>query len=599
MKFIKSITSKIKNFYLTLNRFLITAILLLVAEIFNIINTASATDTYGKYVLIFILGGVISCVAQIIHERFFPKMLHRILAASIALLITAGYYFVFINSGDLTTEKMVRSLVLIFAMFIAFIWLPIIKTKISFNESFMVVFKSFFISIFFALVIFGGVSLILAAINTLLFTIDSNAYSYASGVIFILFAPLYFLSLIPNYSKKEYNEYEREHMEKMTSYGKFLEILISYIFIPLASVFTFILLIYIVINIRGSFWKNSLLEPMLVSYSIVVILLYVLSSTIKNKFALWFRKIFPKVLIPIVLFQTISSVLKVGDAGIPFTRYYVIMYGLFALFAGILFSFTNIKKNFLIAPVLIGLMCISITPPMDSFSVGKRNQVNILESVLKENNMLNGDTITPNSNIPDKDKEKITSTVEYLTMMGYEDSISYLGMDFEMYMDFGTKFGFEPFYNYDIGFTPNYFNATLKSDNGTISISGYDTLTFTTVSTYAGNSETQMSFSNFEINGKNYELKFYGTSGASEIMLMDDSENELISFNLYEKMHNLKDSLMAENNNSEYLLTPENSIYFEENDLVSFKFILRNIYIESEGNTETMNVDGYVLVKIK
>lgn len=599
MKLFKLMASKIKNLYQTLSRFLLTAVFLLAAEIINIINTDSLTNEYSKYILVLILGAFLSCISEVVYERFLPKMKFRVFGGIISVVLTVAYFFAFLYSGELNTEKMIRTLIIIFALFIGFIWFPIIKTKVSFNESFMVVFKSFFISVFFSLIIFGGVSLILAAINNLLFTIDNDSYAYASGIIFIIFAPLYFLSLIPDYSKKEYTEYEKEHMEKMTSYGKFLEILISYILVPLASVFTLILLIYIVINLRDEFWQNSLLEPMLVSYSIVVILLYVLSSNIKNKFALWFRKIFPKVLIPIVLFQTIASILKINDAGLPFTRYYVIMYGAFALFSGILFSFTNIKKNYLIAPVLIGLMIISIIPPIDSFSVGKRNQINMLEETLESNNMLNDDIITPDGTISDSDKERITKNVEYITMMGYEDSLPYLGEDFDMYLDFGEKFGFEPFYNYDTGIMPDYFNASTKTDDNSFNIEGYDKLIITSLSSYPGNTDEHIVVGSFVSQNKTYSLYFNGEVGKAELTLKDDSHNEILSFNLYEEMHALKDELTKENSNVEYLLTPEESEFVIENEIAEFKFILRNVFIESYEESESINIDGFVLINIK
>jgi hypothetical protein len=175
---------------------------------------------------------------------------------------------------------------------------------------------------------------------------------------------------------------------------------------------------------------------MLVTYSIVVIVLYILSSHLKNKFAILFCKIFPKVLIPIVLFQTIASVLKISSAGLPFTRYYVILYGLFALYCGILFGFTKVKRNGLIAPVLIILLLLSLIPPIDALSVGKRNQIQMLETVLKANNMLENKKILPDSGLSEKDKEKITQSTEYIFSMGYQNELEYLGEDFNFYDDF-------------------------------------------------------------------------------------------------------------------------------------------------------------------
>ena len=130
---------------------------------------------------------------------------------------------------------------------------------------------------------------------------DSEAYSHAANIIFILFAPVYFLSLIPvYYGKSDENEPgegmepKADKIDKMANCPKYLEILISYIIIPLTAVFTLILGVYIATNIGSDFWTDNLLEPMIVSYSITVILVYILASRLENRFAQLFRKIFPK-----------------------------------------------------------------------------------------------------------------------------------------------------------------------------------------------------------------------------------------------------------------------------------------------------------------
>ena len=169
---------------------------------------------------------------------------------------------------------------------------------------------------------------------------------------------------------------------------KFFEILISYIIIPLITVFTIILLVYIIKNIGGEFWSDNLLEPMIVSYSISVIVVYLLASELENKFTVLFRKILPKVLVPIVVFQIISSLLSLSETGITHTRYYVILYGLFAAVSGILLSFLPVRKNGSVAALLIIFSIFSIVPPVDAFSISKSSQINLVEKVLLENKML-------------------------------------------------------------------------------------------------------------------------------------------------------------------------------------------------------------------
>ena len=235
-------------------------------------------------------------------------------------------------------------------------------------------------------------------------------------------------------------------IQKAAHCPKFLEVLISYIIIPLLAVFTFILLIYIVQNIGGDFWTDNLLEPMLVSYAITVILVYILASEINNRFTEWFRKIFPKILVPIVIFQIVSSILKMSDMGLTHNRYFVIIFGVFAAIVGILLSFLPVRKNGIVALLLIIFSAISIVPPVDAFTISRNSQTETLENVLVKNNMLENNQIKANASISDKDKEIITNSMSYLSRMEYTNKIEWLPDDFNMYEDFSDTFGFEEFY---------------------------------------------------------------------------------------------------------------------------------------------------------
>src|SRR5699024_3390994 len=121
----------------------------------------------------------------------------------------------------------------------------------------------------------------------------------------------------------------------------------------------------------SQFWTNNLLEPMLISYSIIVILVLLLTTRIDHSIADLFKKIFPKVLIPIVLFQVIASLLKIGDMGITHGRYYAILYGIFTVITAYIFSFVSFRKTGMIAAVLIVFSTISIIPPVDAFTVSQ------------------------------------------------------------------------------------------------------------------------------------------------------------------------------------------------------------------------------------
>ena len=55
-------------------------------------------------------------------------------------------------------ETSIRTAVTSFALLFAFIWVPVIKSKINFNQSFMITFKSFFNTVFFSGIIYAGLS---------------------------------------------------------------------------------------------------------------------------------------------------------------------------------------------------------------------------------------------------------------------------------------------------------------------------------------------------------------------------------------------------------------------------------------------------------
>lgn len=467
MKLTERIIQSMQGLIQALLRYPLTSIFLLATAIVNGLSIhRSGFDQYDRLLATFIVGALLSLVAQGLYERFFTDPVKRWLLAAGAVIVTGLYYVTLTNTTDFNMILSIRTAVLVFALIIGFIWVPTIKEKLEFDESFLVVFKSFFTSVFFAGVIMLGVSLILGATDQLLFNVDYQAYPHAANIIFVIFAPMYFLSLIPRYHR---DEQELEHKIK---WSRFLEVLVAYIIIPLVSIFTVILVLYILLNIRGEFWTDNLLEPMLVTYSIVVIFVYVLSGSLDNKLVHQFKRIFPKILVPIVLFQTIASLLKIQEEGLTHGRYFVIMYGVFAIISGILFSIYRGRKNGIVAMLLIILSVISIVPPVDAFSVSRRSQINRLEEILSENGMLVDGEIRSTSEVSQEDRRAIANATSYIDQMNYTEDIPWLSDDFSYYTDFEEVFGFSPYELEDRQEIPRYIGYR-RAQEEVINIAGY------------------------------------------------------------------------------------------------------------------------------
>src|SRR5699024_7711097 len=205
-------------------------------------------------------------------------------------------------------------------------------------------------------------------------------------------------------------------------------------------------LIYVLLNITGDFWKDNLLEPMLISYAVIVILVFFLASSLVNMLVTLFKNIFSKILIPIVIFQNISSLLNIMDTRDTYGQHYVIMLGLFSLISGVVFSFFSMKKHGWIALSLISFAIISITSPVDSLSVSRANQITLLKNTLIENDMLEDGEIVPNEDISEKDQTTITMTVSYLNQLDYIQDITWLPDSISQPNEFEETFGFEEEY---------------------------------------------------------------------------------------------------------------------------------------------------------
>lgn len=612
MNSINKLRKTISGLYEAISRYPLTVIFLIAAAIVNAMGI-NRGEPYYKELLTFVVGACLSCTVQAAYERFFIKFLHRAVLMVISLLLTLGYFFIVNQSATTSLETWIRTSVAIFALIIAYIWVPVIKSTITFNESFMCTFKSFFNSLLFSLVLFIGTSLIITAIDLLLFPLNEKSYMHALNIIEVLFAPIYFLSLIPiypgilneNFSRDNLGninspnniKYNSEKINKGISCPRFLEILISYIIIPLLTVYTIILVTYIVKNITTKFWSDNRLEPMLVGFAITVILLYILSSNLENKFVQLFQKIFPKLLVPIVIFQIVASILRIQYTGITHGRYYVILFGIFAALSGIFLSFIPVRKNGIVALLLISFSLFSIIPPVDAFTISRTSQQKKLENVLTKNNMLADNKITPNPSISDEDKKIISTTMNYLEIMGYTKNIKYLGKDFTLYRDFYTTFGF---YRYEENiYRQDNIYMSLNRESP-INISGYDTLLVTDFYFGKDNQNSSNKLCTFEKSGKIYTISITYSLDSSYLWLSNDKNEELMRINMKEVF----DKFDTSSNSGNYQIrkdsiTPEQATFTKENPMAVISLVALNINIEKSNFEKPYNGEFYILVKIK
>ncbi len=612
MKMFKNIQKLGKGFSETIQRFPITIIFLAIAAITEAIAIQIDGTAPEKALLTFFTGAALSIVLQLLYERFFTKRKERNLFMVLSLALTLFYYFG-IKMQDSDLQLSIQAAVIFFVLLISFLWVPVIKSRINFNQSFLVAFKAFFTTLLFQGVLLLGIFLILGAVDFLIINLNSKLYLHFGNLIYSFLAPIHFLSLIPFYPGRKVLMKENrsvnvdvetisesnvtgesidqqedngiiskreEELQRFLTPGKFLEALVTYIILPITAILTVILLLYIIVNIRKEFWTDNLMEPLLVSYSITVILVYLLASTFTNTLAKYFRVIFPKVLVPIVLFQVIASLLKTADVGITYGRYYVILFGIFAVIAGVIFCFKSIHKNGLIAPIVIVLSIVSILPFVNAFTLSRESQKDRLQQVLEQNDMLEGNKIIPKSDLTAKEKDIIVDSLEYLEEINEIKRIDFLS-DYVFFKDFKSVFGFEQYGNDGDKYK---YVSVYRDIASPILIEGYDYMTYTFIET---------NNNKLVIKSDNAEQPFSLNLENQELILTDES-GELLRFSLKQ----LFDKAITLENEGESLPT-EKLTLTEENSSAKLTLILQNISLNAYDEGKDVQSDLYILIDFK
>lgn len=536
----------------------------------------------------------LSLVVQSIYEKYNLDNKTRWILYGANILVSCIYYFL-IKQSQNDIQLYTRTIVLIFILLLLFLLIPSIKSLINFNQSFLTFFKASFLSYFYSMIIFIGSFLIIVAIDNLIVSVNYTLYEHVANIIFAVFAPIYLLSLIPHYpstKKMGVENIDNEKLQKAIECPKFLNVLISYILIPIISIFTIILIIYLVGNIGEKFWTDTALEPMLISYSISVLIIYILASNIKNNFTKLFQMIFPKVLIPIVLLQTIASIIKINENGITYGRYYVILFGVFATIAGVLFSIIDIEKNGIVIAVLIVLATISIIPPVDAFTISKSSQIRIFESVLNKNNMLENNKIIANSNISEDDKEIIRNSIQYIYYMKYYKEIEYLSDMENQYNDFENTFGFKRYFESEVSNNYYYVDKYLI-ENSFIDLEDYNSLAkFEIYTREPGMYENRQII----INGKTYYFDLSHINIDHTIDIREENNDLLISFKLNDLYDEEKDS---SNSNKQYEMDIDEASTIFENEKIKVKIIVERLFVTLYENDKADNYKFDALLKIK
>ena len=600
-------TEKIKPFFegirISLERFPITIFLLLILTSLNAWSIQNDWTRFDKWIVSLIVGAFISALLELVYERFFdsPTIRFGLQALSIG---TIFLYFFLIKPYSLDYLPLIlRTSIFLGAIVLSFYWVPSIKSKVYFYETLLAGLKAFFLASLFSLVAMIGASSLLFAIDRLLVSVPSRIYSHVWNIDFALLAPLFFLSFIPWYpgvleeSKEE--GIREKHAEKTYSFvsaPRSLEVLLTYIVIPLLILYTLVLILYFATNIGQNFWSDPVLEPLLLSYSIVGIVIYLLSCTIQTKLTVFFRKVFPKLIVLVMAFQLYASFRRMQEIGLTHGRYFVLLTACAALIIGLIFSVTKSKKTGWAAVVVLIASFIAITPPIDGFTLGRKNQINVLEKTLNRNQMIKDNQIVKNESISEEDMKKISRSVSYLEQIGGLQKVKGMnqkeleGEKFTQLLGFNRNSTFEEEIFPEDNFQNGYLIDPLEFD-----IEGFQY--FAQVQDEGLSEEQNLTIlpknpTSFSVEGTRYFLKEEKGDNKEKLLLLTDEDGNLLqTLKMKEKYEEVLNRVQK----------PENEMSLEEATLENEtdNSLVKMVFTSISFSEDEYYADFYMLIQIK
>ncbi len=353
-----SMTSITEKLLLLIQRFPISLLFLVGLAILLFIMIESGNDDMFSYkVWLFFSGSVFIGISITLWLEDIFNYIKTNLISLLAILIW-GIYIVFLPDEplDIQIAKGLELGVISAAIFLSMFFINFLgKNK---NHSFwnfsQHTFFQMVVAYFFGFILFGGLSLALAAIESLFYiSIDSNMYMYLAVVSFVLLSPIYFLSHIPYKTEKYNDDIEWTPIQR---------VLALYVFLPILAVYMGILYIYMLKIIfmweLPNGWVSWLVSALALGGLLVITLLYPLREQENNKTANSISRWLVLLILPLLTLMTVGIVRRISDYGITINRTYILLLNIWFYGIYVYLFFTKLRgiKWILISPIVVAIV---------------------------------------------------------------------------------------------------------------------------------------------------------------------------------------------------------------------------------------------------
>ncbi len=397
------------------------------AALFSFMLVTAAQSRFGSF-LSFVTANVCGVVAAAV--AFFALYLFGGVASPADPALTV--------ISDLAKARMIVAMSVSLLLFIVLAAYPREESDVA--RAFFMTHKAFFIALLYGGVIMAGSSLIVAALETLVFDGLSRSIYGHLGAVSGFIGYSIFLGYFPDFRKQHVNDQRKTAQTQ----PRFIEVLFGYILIPVFIALTLVLLGWALKTVLGGMHTSfTQLFGIVATYTLGGLWLYLMVARHETAIAKFYRHFYPIGALVILVFEAWALIVALGAAGLKISEYYFILLWLIAAVSSVLLL---IKKSGAYLPIIF-LICvlavISVLPLIGYQPTTIAVQTNRLTTLLEEENMLQDGELLPAVNEPNLDvRENITDAVVYLAGFPEDKLPSWFDPALERSDVFQEKLGF-------------------------------------------------------------------------------------------------------------------------------------------------------------
>jgi len=366
------------------------------------------------------------------------------LVAAAAFLIL--FFFSKTDASDgyavISNIAQIRMAVLILIGLILFILFAGQKDgRTEFDRSLFMAEKAFFIALLYGLVIFAGASGIAAAFEFLIYSdMSEKVYMYIAALSGLI-GYILFVGYFPDFTKSVADP-RREETQRQP---RFIEILFSYIMIPIVLALTLVLFVWTVRTVlTGMQVEFVQLYSIAAAYTVGGLWLHAMTIRNESKPAKIYRIVYPIASFVILIFEAWAVIYQLLNTGLKDTEYVFIVLWLLAFFGSVFILAKKLRAHVFIALTACLLAVLAVLPVVGYRDLSVTVQVNRLEKLLVGQGMLTDDTLSPAVTEPEESvRIAVTDAVDYLIDEEGAKLPAWLDADAISEKGFEQVFGFE------------------------------------------------------------------------------------------------------------------------------------------------------------